>query len=60
MKRLYTIKVKELAKKYNKEIAVVLDRKGQEIRTGKFEPSKIELQKGLEFTIYVGPESFFF
>lgn len=51
------LKVKELAKKYNKEIAIVLDTKGPEIRTGKFEPSKIELQKGSEFTIYVGPEA---
>lgn len=49
-------KVKELAKKFNKEIAIVLDTKGPEIRTGNFEPSKLELQKGSEFTIYVGEE----
>ena len=46
--------VKELAKKYNKEIAVMLDTKGPEIRTGKFEPKKIELQAGAEFTVYAG------
>ncbi|MDQ0150720.1 pyruvate kinase [Eubacterium multiforme] len=48
--------VKKLAKKYNKEIAIVLDTKGPEIRTGKFEPSKVELQKGSDFTIYVQEE----
>ena len=49
--------VKKLAKKYNKEIAIVLDTKGPEIRTGKFEPKKVELQKGSEFTIYCGEGS---
>ncbi|WP_238882985.1 pyruvate kinase [Clostridium sp. YIM B02551] len=47
-------KVKELAKKYNKQIAVLLDTKGPEIRTGKFEPSKVELQAGSNFAIYAG------
>ncbi|MNO94426.1 Pyruvate kinase [compost metagenome] len=47
-------KVKELAKKYNREIAVLLDTKGPEIRTGKFEPSKVELTVGTDFTIYPG------
>ncbi|ENZ03647.1 pyruvate kinase [Clostridium thermobutyricum] len=45
--------VRRLAAKLGKEIAIVLDTKGPEIRTGKFEPSKVELQKGSEFTIYV-------
>jgi pyruvate kinase len=46
--------VKKLAKKHNKEIAIILDTKGPEIRTGKFEPNKVELQLGTEFTIYAG------
>ena len=46
--------VKALAKKYNKQIAVLLDTKGPEIRTGKFEPSKVELQVGTDFAIYAG------
>lgn len=48
--------VKRLAKKYNKEIAIILDTKGPEIRTGKFEPNKVELVKGSDFTIYAGEE----
>lgn len=50
-------KVKELSKKLNKEIAIILDTKGPEIRTGKFEPKKVELTKGTEFTIYAGDMS---
>ena len=50
-------KVKELAKKLNKEVAIILDTKGPEIRTGKFEPNKVELQKGTEFTVYAGDMS---
>lgn len=49
-------KVKELAKKANKEIAIMLDTKGPEIRTGKFEPKKVELQAGTDFTVYAGEE----
>ena len=51
------LKVRELAKKLNKEIAIILDTKGPEIRTGKFEPNKVELVKGTEFTIYAGDMS---
>ncbi|OCA97499.1 pyruvate kinase [Clostridium beijerinckii] len=47
-------KVKELSKKLNREIAIILDTKGPEIRTGKFEPKKVELAKGSEFTVYAG------
>ena len=46
--------VKELAKKHNKEIAVMLDTKGPEIRTGKFDPKKVELQEGAKFTVHAG------
>lgn len=49
-------KVKRLAKEHNKEIAIILDTKGPEIRTGKFEPNKVELQLGTDFTIYAGEE----
>ncbi len=48
--------VKKLSKELNKEIAIILDTKGPEIRTGKFEPNKVELQMGSDFTIYVGEE----
>ena len=48
--------VKELAKKHNKEIAVMLDTKGPEIRTGKFDPKKVELQAGNKFTVHAGGE----
>ncbi|NFS15252.1 pyruvate kinase [Clostridium botulinum] len=50
-------KVKELSKKLDKEIAIILDTKGPEIRTGKFEPNKVELVKGTEFTVYAGDMS---
>lgn len=46
--------VRKVAAKLNKQIAIVLDTKGPEIRTGKFEPNKVELQKGTDFTIYAG------
>lgn len=49
-------KVKELSKKAGKEIAIMLDTKGPEIRTGKFEPKKVELQVGTDFTVYAGEE----
>ena len=48
--------VKELAEKHNKQIAVMLDTKGPEIRTGKFEPKKVELQAGNDFVVYAGEE----
>ncbi|WP_244833944.1 pyruvate kinase [Clostridium sp. BJN0001] len=49
--------VRKLAKKHNKQIAIILDTKGPEIRTGDFKPNKVELQKGSEFTIYAGDMS---
>ncbi|OFI07486.1 pyruvate kinase [Clostridium acetireducens DSM 10703] len=48
--------VRRISKKYNKSIAVVLDTKGPEIRTGNFKNSKIELREGNEFTFYCGEE----
>ena len=51
------VKVREIAKKLNREVAIILDTKGPEIRTGKFEPNKVELVKGTEFTIYAGDMS---
>ena len=46
--------VKKLREKYNKQIAIMLDTKGPEIRTGKFEPNKVELTAGSDFTIFAG------
>lgn len=46
--------VQRLARENNKHIGVMLDTKGPEIRTGKFEPKKVELQAGTEFTVYAG------
>ena len=48
------LRVREIAKELGREVAVILDTKGPEIRTGKFDPKKIELQKGAEFTVYAG------
>lgn len=46
--------VKELSKEYNKPIAVMLDTKGPEIRTGNFAEGKVELKEGSNFTVYCG------
>lgn len=43
--------VKRLRKKMNKPIAIILDTKGPEIRTGNFKGSNIELIEGQKFTI---------
>lgn len=48
--------VKRLSQKYNKPIAVILDTKGPEIRTGNFAEGKVELKEGSDFTIYCGEE----
>lgn len=48
--------VKELRAKYNKSIAIILDTKGPEIRTGKFEGGAVELKEGAPFTVYCGEE----
>lgn len=44
--------VKQLSKEFNKPIAVILDTKGPEIRTGNFTEGKVELKEGTSFTIY--------
>lgn len=48
--------VRGISKKYNKEVAIILDTKGPEIRTGNFEGGKLELKEGNKFTIYCGEE----
>lgn len=51
-KRINT--VKKLREKYSKPIAIMLDTKGPEIRTGNFENDKAQLKEGDKFTIYCG------
>ncbi|MBC2397498.1 pyruvate kinase [Clostridium tetanomorphum] len=48
--------VKELSNEFNKQIAIILDTKGPEIRTGNFKNEKVELIEGNKFTIYCGEE----
>ncbi|MBU5592610.1 pyruvate kinase [Clostridium sp. MSJ-4] len=48
--------VKSLSKKYNKPIAIMLDTKGPEIRTGNFSESSVQLKEGDEFSIYCREE----
>jgi pyruvate kinase len=48
--------VKELSKELNKPVAILLDTKGPEIRTGKFSAGKVELQEGSNFTVVCGEE----
>jgi pyruvate kinase len=48
--------VKTLREKYGKPIAVMLDTKGPEIRTGNFAEGKVELTDGEKFTVYCGEE----
>lgn len=48
-KRIDTIK--ELREDLNKPIAILLDTKGPEIRTGKFEDPEVALEEGQTFTI---------
>lgn len=46
--------VKALRQKYNKPIAIILDTKGPEIRTGKFEGGSVELREGDPYTVVCG------
>jgi len=48
--------VKELRLELNKHIAIILDTKGPEIRTGNFATGKVELKEGAEFTVVCGEE----
>jgi len=48
--------VKEVRKELNRHTAIILDTKGPEIRTGKFEGNTVELTEGTNFTIYAGEE----
>jgi pyruvate kinase len=48
--------VKRLREKYKKSIAIILDTKGPEIRTGKFEGGTVELKEGNPFTVVCGEE----
>ncbi|GAA0733797.1 pyruvate kinase [Clostridium oceanicum] len=44
--------IKKLREKLNKPIAIMLDTKGPEIRTGDFSKKKVELEEGSKFTVY--------
>lgn len=48
--------VKELSREFNKPIAVILDTKGPEIRTGNFAAGKVELKEGSGFTVVCGED----
>ena len=48
--------VKELRTELNKHIAIILDTKGPEIRTGDFAAGKLELKEGAKFTVVCGEE----
>ena len=48
--------VKELRKKYDKHIAIILDTKGPEIRTGDFDEKEVEVKEGDHFTVHCGVE----
>jgi len=48
--------VKRLREKYKRSIAIILDTKGPEIRTGKFEGGTVELREGDPFTVVCGED----
>ncbi|MHC1685568.1 MAG: pyruvate kinase [Clostridiaceae bacterium] len=48
--------VKSLREKHRKHIAIILDTKGPEIRTGNFGEVSAELEEGAPFTVYCGEE----
>ena len=45
-------RVREAAKQTNKTIAIMVDTRGREIRTGKVEDGEVELKPGDSFTLY--------
>lgn len=46
--------VRKLREKYDKPVAIILDTKGPEIRTGNFVNGTVELIEGTPFTVYCG------
>jgi len=48
--------IKSLREKYDKHIAIILDTKGPEIRTGNFDKKQVELKEGASFTVYCGED----
>ena len=48
--------VKKLREKLNRNVAIILDTKGPEIRTGDFADKSVEVQEGSDFTFYCGEE----
>jgi pyruvate kinase len=48
--------VQKLREKYNRPIAIILDTKGPEIRTGKFEGGSVEMKEGAPVTVVCGEE----
>lgn len=49
-------KIKEIRKECSKNVAILLDTKGPEIRTGLFENGKVEVKSGQTFTLICGEE----
>ena len=49
-------KVKQIRAEMNRHIAIILDTKGPEIRTGNFLTGKVELKEGAKFTVVCGEE----
>jgi len=48
--------VKALRGKYDRHIAIILDTKGPEIRTGDFNKAQVELKESAKFTVYCGED----